>query len=311
LVFWTFIGVTVIVIAGIVRWNFLPPGNRYFWPISADDYAAWGAWASAFGAIGAVYFAAQSIKHAIEGQKGTERELKADREHDRLEREKERALVREEREALTKEADRIALNDARKLSFSYRSGPPSDSEYAEVQIRGWIAEEREHYERAMDAEEEDDDRLLRFAHVLIKNASKDLVFEDLTLWLLEDSLKVTGVKIADRDAPPVRKSSDYLEGSPPKWNWRTDYEPVFPPGTNQWALGSVKANQQLMVQLFFETPQHYNDWDPTNLWPNEQGYADPRNLILGYRDQAGRHWIRSTRSARNSPHRLLEATTVA
>lgn len=64
-----FIAVAVTAIAGTVHWNFLPPGDRYIWPVSADDWAAWGTWASAFGAIGAVYFAAQSIKHTIEAQK--------------------------------------------------------------------------------------------------------------------------------------------------------------------------------------------------------------------------------------------------
>lgn len=309
LVVWVSIGVAVIVTAGIVRWNFLPPNDRYFWPVSPDDWAAWGTWAGAFGAIGAVFFAAQSIKHTIEAQKGTERELKADREHDRIEREKERALVREEREALTKEADRVALNDAGKLSFTYRWGPPSDDQYLEVQHR-WHQEELERHERGIAAEEENDIRQLQFAHVVITNASRDLVFEDMSLWLVEEGLTVTDVALAERDVPPPRQSSDYMEGSPPEWTWRRDYEPVFPPGTNQWALGSIKASRQLMVKLSFATPQRYDDWDPINLWNDEQGYATPRHLILGYRDQAGRHWIRSTRASRNSPQRLLETKTV-
>lgn len=303
--------ITCVVVAGIVRWNFLPANSRYFWPASADDWAAWGTWAGAFGSIGAVFFASQSIKHAIEAQRGTERELKKDRIHDRKEREKERTLVREEREALTKDADRIALNDARKLTFKYGWDAPVDSEYAEVQYKMSVAE-RENYERWMDAVEEDDSRQLQSAFVLIQNSSKDNVFDDVTLWLREDTLKVTGVEVADRDAPPVRRSSDFLEGTPPKWSWRTDYEPVFPPDKNQWAFGSVSPGRQMLVKLSFATPQHYNDWDPIHLWADdEQGPADPRHLILGYRDSAGRHWIRSTRSARNMPQRLLDATSIA
>lgn len=310
LVFWTFIGVTVIVLAGIVHWNFLPPDGRYFWPVAADDWAAWGTWASAFGAIGAVYFASQSIKHTIEAQKGTERELKADREHDRQEREKERDLVREEREALTKETDRMALIEAGKLSFRYGWGPPSDSDYWEVQSK-WHEEDVARAARGIEAEEEDDDRQLRFAHVVITNVSKDLAFEDLSLWLREESLEVSGVSLAERYVPPGRRSGAHLEGSPPPWIWRRDFEPVFPPGSNQWALGAIRASSQLMVKLAFAAPQHYDDWDPINLWPEEKGFASARNLILGYRDQAGRHWIRSTCSSRNAPHRFLDATTVA
>lgn len=262
--------VTGVVIAGIVRWSFLPPSDRYFLPASPDDWAAWGTWAGAFGSIGAVFFASQSIKHAIEAQRGTERELKRDRIHDRIEREKERALVREEREALTKQVDRIALNEAQNLSFSYNAGLPADSEYAEVQIR-WNDEEQRRYERAMDAEEENDDQQTKSACVIIQNASKDLVFEDITLWLREDRLTVTGVEVADRDAPPVRKSSEYLDGTPPKWTWRTDFDSVFPSGTNQWALGSVKAGRQLVVKLSFANAQHYMDWDPMSLWADEPG----------------------------------------
>lgn len=205
-VVWTSIGVAVIVIAGIVRWNFLPPSDRYFWPVSPDDWAAWGTWAGAFGAIGAVFFASQSIKHTLEAQKGTERELKADREHDGIEREKERALVREEREALTKEADRIALSDARKLSFTYRWGPPTDDQYLEVQHR-WHQEELERYERGIAAEEENDTRQLQFAHVVITNASKDLVFEDMSLWLPEESLTVTGVALPNGMFLPYAKAA--------------------------------------------------------------------------------------------------------
>lgn len=299
-----------VVAAGIARWNFLPASSRYFLPASADDWAAWGTWAGAFGSIGAVFFASQSIKHAIEAQRGTERELKKDRVHDRTEREKERALVREEREALTKEADRIALNDALKLTFKYGWGAPDDAEYSEVQYRISVAD-REHYEQWLDAVEEDDARQLQSAYVLIQNASKDNTFDDLTLWLREDTLNVTGVEVADRDAPPLRRSSEFLEGEPPKWQWRTDYEPVFPPGSNQWALGSVSPGRQMLMKLSFATPQNYNEWDPIHLWADdEQGPAHPRHLILGYRDSAGRRWIRSTRSARNQPHRLLDATSL-
>lgn len=309
MVFWGFIGITVMVLAGIVRWNFLPPDGRYFWPASAEDYAAWGTWASAFGTIGAVYFAAQSIKTAIDAQKGTERELKADREHDRREREKERDLVREEREALKKETDRIALNEAGRLTFTYGWGPPSDVEYLEVQYR-WHQESLERQERwmeALEAEEEADDKALRFVHVVITNESKDLVFEDLSLWLREEDVRVTEVSLSERHLPPTHGSGDQLEGTPPSWTLRSDYDPLYPPQKNQWALGSIAPRQQLMLKFSFATPQSYDEWSPLNLWPDEgRGYSTPRNLVLGYRDQAKRHWIRSTRSPRNAPHRLLE-----
>jgi hypothetical protein len=287
----------------------LPPGDRYFWPVSADDWAAWGTWASAVGAIGAVYFAAQSIKHTIEAQKGTERELKADREHDRQEREHERALVREEREALKVEIDQLALKEAHQLSFRYSWGPPpTDAEYWAVQADLWKSFEEDEARRqsGIEAEEEDDDRKLPFVHVLIKNGSKDLAFNDLSLWLLEEDLEVTAISLADRVVPPARRSGEYIEGSPPAWIWRDNYEDLFPPGTNQWSLGSIKASSQMLVKIEFATPQFYEEWNPIHLWPGQETWAKPRNLILGYRDQAARHWVRSTRSPSNAPRRLLE-----
>jgi hypothetical protein len=300
--FWILIAVTVLIIGGGVYWNFiLPPGDRYFWATSPDDWAAWGTWAGAVGSIGAVYFASLSIKHAIEAQKGTERELKRDRVHDREEREKERALVREEREALTKEVDRIALNEAGKLRFSYSTSMPLDSEYAEVQIKWSAQEQSDPYEAV-----QEDDYRTQVAYVVIENRSKDLVFNDITLWLREDRFKPIGVEVADRDAPPARESG-YLDGSPPKWTWRTDYEPEFPPGENQWALGSVNAGRQLLVKFSFADSHRFDEWSTENLWHDRPGYDAPRHLILGYRDQAGRYWIRSTRSPRNRPQRLLEA----
>lgn len=315
LVFWTFIAVTVAAIAGIVRWNFLPPGDRYFWPASADDWAAWGSWASAVGAIGAVYFASQSIKHTIEAQKGTERELKADREHDRYEREQERALVREEREALKKEIDQLALKEARQLSFKYHWGPPPpDSEYQDVhdeQLQRLLEEDEARRQSGIEAEEEDDERQLLFVHVVIRNRSKDLAFHDLSLWLREEDRKVTSISVADRVVPAARRSGEFLEGSPPAWIWRNDYEDLFPPGTNQWSLGSIKASSQMLVKLEFSTPQFYDDWADIHLWSSVETWAAPRNLILGYRDQEARHWVRSTRSRRNEPQRLLEAKTVS
>lgn len=312
LVFWIFIAVTVLAIAGIVRWNFLPPGDRYFWPVSGDDWAAWGTWASAVGAIGAVYFAAQSIKHTIEAQKGTERELKADREHDRREREQERALVREEREALKQEIDQLALEEARQLSFKYHWGPPPpDSDYLVVQHEQW--KNQEEYEAlrqsGIEAEEEDDDRQLPFVHVLIRNDSKDLIFNDLSLWLLEKNLEVISISLADRGIPATRRSAEYLDGSPPAWVWRNDYEDLLLPGTNQWSLGSIQPSSQMLVKLEFKTSQFYDSWDPIHLWPPQQTWAKPRNLLFGYRDQAARHWVRSTRSSKNTPQRMMEAQT--
>lgn len=309
LVLGIFVGFTIIVLAGIVHWNFLPPNSRYFWPASADDWAAWGSWASAFGAIGAVYFAAQSIKHTIEAQKGTERELKADRQHDREEREKERDLVREEREALTKEADRIALNDAKKLTFTYGWGPPLDDQYLEVQHKRHQEEQAQH-DRWLTAEEDHDDQQLMFAHVVIDNYSTELVFTELCLWLAEDGPKVKKVDVAEREMPPpVAHPSNSLDGTPPKWTWRSDYQPVFPEGMNQWSLGSIKAHRQLMVKLTFSEKQSYMDWSSGNLWRDESSLPT-RHLVLGYRDEAGRHWFRSTRTTRNLPQRLLETSAI-
>lgn len=315
LVFWTFIALTVTAIAGIVRWNFLPPGDRYFWPASADDWAAWGTWASAVGAIGAVYFASQSIKHTIEAQKGTERELKADREHDRKEREHERELVREEREALKKQIDQLALKEARQLSFKYHWGPPPpDYDYLDVhdeQLQSLLEEDETRRQSGIEAEEENDDRKLSFVHVVIRNRSRDLAFNDLSLWLREKDRKVTSISVADRVVPAAPRIGEFLEGSPPAWIWRNDYEEFFPPGTNQWSLGSIKASSQMLVKLEFATPQFYDDWDHVHLWSSHETWDDPRHLILGYRDQAARHWVRSTRSRRNEPQRLLEAKTVS
>ena len=62
-------GVGVIVIlVGIFRWTTLPSNGRHFWPITAEDWAAWGTWAGAFGAVAALYFAARSVQHAIAAQ---------------------------------------------------------------------------------------------------------------------------------------------------------------------------------------------------------------------------------------------------
>lgn len=308
LMFWGFIALTAAFLGGIICWNCLPPGDRYIWPTSPEAWSAWGTWAGAFGSIGAVYFASKSIRHAIEAQRGTERELKRDREHDREEREKERALVREEREALTKEVDRIALNEAGRLSFSYSTSMPPDDQYAEVQIR-W----QEQAQAQSDPSEtwQEDDYKTEVAYVCIKNPSDELVFNDLTLWLREDRFTPINVEVADRDAPPARRTNDYLEGSPPKWTWRTDYDPEFPPGKSQWALGSVNGGRELLVRFTFAESHPIHEWSAESLRYDGLGADAARHLILGYRDEAGRHWIRSTRSSRNRPQRLLEAETVA
>lgn len=134
---WIAIGIasTIGIVLSLWRWFTLPSNDRYLWPVTQDDWAAWGTWASAVGAIAAVAYASQSIKQAIETQKGTERELKADRQHDRDEREKERELVREERAELKQELDRIALHKASQLTFEYSWSWPVDSDYEEVQVR--------------------------------------------------------------------------------------------------------------------------------------------------------------------------------
>lgn len=304
-----FIALTLVFLGGLICYSLLPPGNRYIWPTSPEAWAAWGTWAGAFGSIGAVYFASKSIRHAIEAQRGTERELKRDRVHDREEREKERALVREEREALTKEADRIALNEAGRLTFSYRTSMPQDEQYAEVQIK-WNEIEQALAQSDPSSAAQEDDYKTQVAYVIIKNPS-DLVFNDITLWLREEKFTPSDVEVADRDAPPARATDDYLEGSPPKWTWRTDYDAEFPPGTNQWALGSISRGRELLVKFNFAESHPIHDWFAGNLWQNQPGFDPPRHLILGYRDEAGRHWVRSTRSARNRPQRLLQTVTVA
>lgn len=164
--------------------------------------------------------------------------------------------------------DQLALKEAHQLSFRYSWGPPpAEAEYWAVQVDLWKSFEENEARRqsGIEAEEEDDDRKLPFVHGLIENDSKDLAFNELSLWLLEEDLEVTAISLADRVFPPTRRSGEHIEGSPSAWIWRENYEDLFPPGTNQWSLGSIKASSRLLEKIEFATPQFYEEWNPIHL----------------------------------------------
>lgn len=305
---------------GFIRWATLPSDDRYIWPVSQADWTAWGTWAGALGAIAAVVFASLSIKQAIAAQKGAERKWEADRTHDRTERELERQLVREEREELKQELDQIALYEAGQLTFGYSWNRPLDNEYQAVQDRleSYEADRSARREQG-DWSVEDEgvwpsDREHDHAFIVIRNGSEDIAFDELCLLLAdedeENELEVTQVRLFERDVPLRRRGEQWLPGEPPAWIPRTDYEPDLPFKMKQWTLGSIKPKGEFMVELTFTTPQYDLDWTGHNPWDPNVPKKNVRRVILGYRDQKKRHWIRSTRSDRNVPRRLLDVGNV-
>lgn len=251
--------------------------------------------------------AKKAIDQAAKAQRATKRELKADRRHDRAEREKERKLVREEREALKHELDQIALQKAAQLTFWYSWSPPSDSDYEEVEAQTRAAEEKERLENGgfLSGEYGPDDQEQDHVFVLVRNSSEDATFEELTLQLAEDDLEVTRVDLCEREAPPTRRSAAKLPGKPPEWTSRTDLPVALREG-KQWTFGLIRPSRDFLLKLTFATPQRTNKWEMGYLWRTEAPNHDLRHLILGYRDQEKRHWIRSTLSAKDVPFRLLE-----
>jgi len=78
---------------GVLRWCTLPE-PKYFFPVTADDWAAWGAVVGSGGTIGAVIYAARTFKSSADAQLKEQHDRRQEMDHlERLEGEEAKKLV--------------------------------------------------------------------------------------------------------------------------------------------------------------------------------------------------------------------------
>ncbi|MFK0085547.1 hypothetical protein [Glutamicibacter sp. NPDC090743] len=93
--FWGVVVVVVLVAAGlgVLRWITLPE-PKYFFPVTAGDWAAWGAVVGSAGTIGAVIYAARTFKSSADAQQQEQHDRRKEMDYlEGLEGEEAKKLV--------------------------------------------------------------------------------------------------------------------------------------------------------------------------------------------------------------------------
>lgn len=115
--FWV-VAVLVAIGLGVLRWCTLPE-PKYFWPVTAGDWAAWGAVVGSGGTIGAVIYAARTFKSSADAQ---------------LKEQHDRRLEMDYLEGLEGE-------EAKKLALQVSGIPRSEDEWsASYEVTGAVVE---------------------------------------------------------------------------------------------------------------------------------------------------------------------------